>query len=130
MSSLPLCAARTTTPLPTPSMYILGSTEPPLLPQSPRFQEIIVTNLSTLHTNINIFAFKVVPFEVYTTCPELSHYRKHLWNSIFAKLYTIACHSTLILVILISGHRKIHEELGRARKQWGTTTIHSLFKIC
>jgi hypothetical protein len=62
-------------------------------------------------------------------CPALTHYRKHLWNSIFAILYSIACHSDLILVILISGDRKNLERLGRAREWWGTTIMHILLKL-
>jgi hypothetical protein len=43
------------------------------------FWETIVTILSTLHTHINTFVFKVVTIAAYT-CPVLSHYWMHLVN--------------------------------------------------
>ena len=91
-------------PLPIPSMYILGSSKTLLPPQSPLFRETNVTILITFHKNINIFASKVVPYEVYT-CPALSNYQKHPCNSIFTIL-NITRHSTLIPVIFIYGDRK------------------------
>jgi len=81
----------------------------------------ILTILSTLHTNINTFVFKVVPVEAYTMCPKLSHYWYHLWNSTFAHLYSIACHSTWIPAIFISGNRRMSR---RARSCKGVVGNH------
>jgi hypothetical protein len=87
------------------SCTFLGHSSHLYHPYIPHLGEKIVTILSTLHTHINNFVFKVVTIEAHT-CPVLSHYWMHLWNSTFALLYSITCHSTSIPAIFISGNRK------------------------
>ena len=89
-----------------------------LYPRTVYFWETTVTILSTLHTYVNTFVFNVVPVEAYT-CPKLSHYWTHLWNSTFPILYSITCHSTLIATIFISGKRKKSQRVWSCKRVVG-----------
>ena len=99
-----------------------------LYPRTVYFWETTVTILSTLHTYINTFIFKVVPVETYM-CPMLSHYWTHLWKSTLLILYRIACHSTSIATIFISGKRKKSQRV-RSCKSGGEPPPCTLILKC
>ena len=86
--------------------WVIRTTSTPSPPHTVHFWgEEIETILSTLHTYINNFVFKVVTIEACTLCSALSHYWMHLWNSTFAIPYSIACHSTSVPAIFKSRNK-------------------------